>query len=42
MTSVGYGDVLPLNDEERVYVILLECTGGFGDHREHSSEQVNK
>ena len=29
MTSVGYGDVLPLNDEERVYVIILECTGGF-------------
>ena len=31
MTSVGYGDVLPVNDEERVYVILLECTGGFGE-----------
>ena len=30
MTSVGYGDVSPVNDEERVYVILLECTGGFG------------
>ena len=29
MTSVGYGDILPLNDDERVYAIILEFLGGF-------------
>jgi len=29
MTSVGYGDILPRNDNERAYVIILEAIGGF-------------
>jgi CRP-like cAMP-binding protein len=29
MTSVGYGDVLPRNDTERIYAIVLEFLGAF-------------
>mmetsp|Transcript_9926 Transcript_9926/g.22814 ORF Transcript_9926/g.22814 Transcript_9926/m.22814 type:complete len:504 (-) Transcript_9926:1962-3473(-) len=29
MTSVGYGDVLPMSDRERIYVIVLEFVGAI-------------
>ena len=29
ITSVGYGDIHPYNDNERVFAIVLEACGGF-------------
>jgi hypothetical protein len=29
ITSVGYGDIHPYNDTERIYCVLLEALGGF-------------
>jgi hypothetical protein len=29
ITSVGYGDLHPRNDQERVFAIILEAVGGF-------------
>ena len=29
MTSVGFGDILPFNENERAFVVVLEAIGGF-------------